>query len=102
MDLSLGCSSNNAITPSPHQACMLCSLWTRTCSTSRQVLSVASIILRNLGVDSQHQVILYPDIRVHSHLKFTPVSWGPTFDPTLPVSTQQWLHASSSLCSCGS
>lgn len=57
------------------------------CSTSRQVLSVAMIILRNLGVESNHQVILYPDIKVHTHLKFTPISWGPTFDPTLPVST---------------
>jgi hypothetical protein len=44
------------------------------------------IILRNLGLESNHQVILYPDITVHTHLKFTPISWGPTFDPTLPVS----------------
>lgn len=56
-------------------------------STGRHLSSIATIVLRNLGLDGGHQVILYPDVSVHTHLKSTPVSWGPIFDPTYQVST---------------
>lgn len=54
-------------------------------STSRHLSTIAGHILRNLGLDRGHQVILFPDTSVHTHLKSTPVSWGPNLDPTSQV-----------------
>lgn len=47
---------------------------------------MAGHILRNLGLDGGHQVILFPDTSVHAHLKSTSISWGPNIDPTSQVS----------------
>lgn len=63
-----------------------CALAYVPCSINRHLSCVASLILRHLGIEANHQVILYPDGNIHSHLLNTPISWGPSFDRSVPVS----------------
>jgi hypothetical protein len=54
-------------------------------STGRHLATVTNHILRNLSLDGGHQVILFPDKAVHTHLNSAAISWGPNIDPTAQV-----------------